>query len=294
MTHNYASPLGRTLVVKYGGNAFADPGQPDPVLSELALLQAGGARIVLVHGGGPEIDAALARDGTPTARVEGLRITDERSLEIIEALLCGTINKRFVRACAAVGMRAVGLSGQDDALLVAGFARSTGGASLGYVGHIVATNTALLDCLLDRGLLPIIAPLAVARDGTHALNVNADFAAAALAAALRADAFIAITNVARVLRDPADERSGIAELSLAEASAFERSDACRAGMKPKLAAAIEAVRGGCAASYICAAMPGAIAGALDRGEATRIASTVDLVTPDRPVPPDQVAATTAQ
>jgi acetylglutamate kinase len=269
MTHKYA----RTVVVKYGGGAMAGSGQAgtDPVLAEIATLREANSAVVLVHGGGPEIDAALAERGVETLRIDGMRVTGAATLEVTEAVLCGSINKRIVRDAIALRMPAVGLSGQDGSMLVAERATGMRGEDLGYVGRIVATDVRPIDALLDSGFLPIVAPLAVARDGSHAYNVNADLAAAALAGALRADAFVAITNVPRVFRDPDDPASGIDALTPEDALRFAAGDACRSSMKPKLQAAARAVRGGATAAYICSAKPNAIAAAF-RGDATVIRS----------------------
>ena len=198
MMHEYA----RTLVVKYGGGAMrgCGGGEVDPVLAELAMLRGAGSAVVLVHGGGPEIDSALAELGISTSRIDGLRVTDAATLRVTEAVLCASINKRIVRGALALGMPAVGLSGQDGGMLIAERAVGLHGEDLGYVGQIVSTDVRPLRALLDAGLLPVVAPLAVARSGDHAYNVNADLAAAALAGALRADVFVAITNVPRVFR----------------------------------------------------------------------------------------------
>jgi acetylglutamate kinase len=272
MTHDYAiGPAGGPIVVKYGGNAMTGGDGPDAVLSEVATLVREGVPLVLVHGGGPEIDRALARQGIATERIDGLRVTGAATLETTEAVLCGTINKRIVRACAALGVAAAGVSGQDGGMLVAQRVASASGADLGFVGEIVATDPRLVLGLLAAGFLPVVAPLAIARDAAHAYNVNADLAAAALAAALCARAFVAVTNVPRVLRDPDDPSTRIDRFSLREAAAFASSDACRSSMKPKLLAAIAAVEGGASASYICGAAPGAIRGALG-GDATVVAA----------------------
>jgi len=231
------------------------------------VLAGHGEPAVLVHGGGPEIDRALQERGVRTERIDGQRVTDALTLEIVEAVLCGTINKRLVRACLERGLHAIGVSGQDGSTLVAERARGAGGADLGFVGEIVACETSLLGALLNAHLLPVVAPLAVSRDGGQAYNVNADLAAAAIAAALGARAFVIVTNVPRVLRDPDDPRSGIAEMSSGEARSFAASAACRSSMKPKMLAAAIAVEGGAAASYICSAKPGGIAAAL-AGDAT--------------------------
>lgn len=271
--------------MKYGGNAMGQSEAADPVLEEVAQLWQAGTPVIVVHGGGPEIDRALAERGVVTERIEGLRVTGPATLEVTEAVLCATVNKRIVRACAALGLPAVGISGQDGGMLVAERAASAGGGDLGFVGAIVETNPRLVQSLLDAGYLPVVAPLAISRDAGHAYNVNADLAAAALAAAVRARAFLAITNVPRVFRDPDDPASGIDRFSPAEARAFAASEACRSSMKPKLLAAIAAVEGGAAAAYICGAAPGAIRAAL-AGDATivRLGAGDENVAPQKSQP----------
>ena len=261
VTNKYAIPAGR-LVVKYGGNAMGDPAA-DPVLAELVELTAAGADVCLVHGGGPAIDAELARRGVGTQRIDGLRVTDEATLAVTESVLCGTINKQLVRAASSLGIRAAGVSGQDGALLEAVRMEPP---ALGHVGTVKRSNPALLEALLGAGFMPVVAPLAIAVDGTCALNVNADLAASAIACALDASAVVFITNVSRVLADPDDSSTAIERMSLLQARAFLGDPACSDGMKPKVQAAVAAADGGVAA-YICKAGPQSIAQAL-AGEAT--------------------------
>lgn len=244
-------------------------GGVDPILAEIATLRGMGRAVVLVHGGGPEIDSALAWRGIETMRVDGMRCTDCATLEITERVLCGTLNKRIVRDAISLGVTAIGLSGQDGGMLIAERAQGSRGEDLGYVGRIIRTDIRPVRTLLAAGYLLVVAPLAVAPGGANAYNVNADLAAAALAAALRAEAFVAITDVPRVLRDLDDPASGIDAFTPDEALRFARSDACRSSMKPKLEAAASAVRGGAARAYICATKPNAIAAALS-GDATVI------------------------
>ena len=262
MEHKYSTPL----VVKYGGSALGTAGHPeaeraskgggqDPVLASAVALHRRGSPVVLVHGGGPEIDRWLAERNVPTRRVDGLRVTDDATLEVTEAVLCATVNKRIVRTCAALGAKAVGISGEDAGTLVAKRALGSKGEDLGYVGEVTSCDPVLIDLLLDAGYLPVVAPLAVAEDKAHAYNVNADLAAAALAGALRAHAFVMITDVERVRRDPSDPASGIDRMSLAQARAFMQTPACEGGMKPKMHAAIAAVDAGAATAYICAQQP---------------------------------------
>lgn len=271
MANEYARPpaIRRTLVLKYGGNAMPPHGEPDPVLTEVAQLWRAGRRVVLVHGGGPEIDAELQRRSIATQRLEGLRVTDAATLAITEAVLCASVNKRLVRSCLALGIRAVGISGQDGPLLLAQPERARSGADLGFVGRVQAVDARLIETLLTGGFLPVIAPLAVEPGGAHAYNINADLAAGAIAAILGAD-FVAVTDVPRVLRDAGDPRSAIDRFTPLDALSFAQSAACGGKMKPKLLAAANAVRGGGNAAYICGVKPGAIAAALE-GDATVIA-----------------------
>jgi acetylglutamate kinase len=271
MSHNYATLDGELIVLKYGGNAMPDERTgKDPVLEEVGALWTGGSSIVIVHGGGPEIDDALAEQSVPTRRVDGLRVTDRRTLTITEAVLCGTVNKRIVRALLAIGVPAVGISGEDAGMLRAVAERSGDGTDLGYVGRVVHVDARLVRALLDAELLPVIAPLAISIDASHAYNVNADLSAGALAGALHAAAFIAVTNVPRVYRDPTDAESGIDRMSVEEARAFAKQEACASSMKPKLCGAITALDGGAEAAYICAPSLSTISSAL-AGDATVIA-----------------------
>lgn len=264
MTHGYASPL----VVKYGGNAMRDGGA-DPLLEEIAALRHAGRPVIVVHGGGPEIDRWLSARSIQSRRIDGMRVTDAATLETTEAVLCGTINKRIVRALSALGVPAAGVSGQDARTLVAKRSFGKEGVDLGFVGEIVECSPALLHALLSAGYLPVVAPLAVAADGSTAYNVNADLAAAAIASATKASAFMLMTNVRRVLRDPDDATSGIDRIDVAAARAFSQSDACRESMKPKIDAALAAAEAGVSNVYICAAGPEAIRRAFE-GDATTI------------------------
>ncbi len=198
----------------------ADPDVLDPVIDELAGLQRAGQAVVLVHGGGPDIDRALLRQGVQTSRIAGLRVTDAATLEVTEAVLCATLNKRLVRALTRAGSRVAGVSGQDGGTLVATKTQAPDGSDLGFVGTVIETDPALLFALLHAGFLPVVSPLALSNGATHAYNVNADAAAAAIAGALDASALVMLTDVPRVLGDPGDPLSSIHRLSLHDAIAF--------------------------------------------------------------------------
>ena len=249
------------IVLKYGGNAMGAAGE-DPLLDDVATRVAAGDRVVLVHGGGPQIDAELAERSIPTVRVDGLRVTDAATLAATERVLCGTVNKALVRALVLRGVRAAGVSGQDDALLVARRATARDGTSLGFVGEIVEVRPELLAVLLDAGIVPVVAPLAIAADSTSALNVNADTAAGAIAGALQADAYVIVTNVARVLRDVADPASGIERLTTAQARAYLADGTFDGGMRPKMESALDALARGARTALVAGPGPGALAGAL--------------------------------
>jgi len=257
------------IVLKYGGNAMAAEGAADPVLDEVAALAARGERIVLVHGGGPQIDAELRAKGIAEARVAGLRVTGRATRDVVESVLCGTVNKALVRALAARGARAVGISGEDGGLLVARRAGRVDGVDLGYVGEIEHVEPAAVRALLEAGFVVVVAPLALdAADGA-ALNCNADTAAGAVAGALAADAYVVITNVAGVRRDRDDPNSVIPRLRVAQAEAFLVDGTFADGMIPKMAAAIRAVRAGARRAVVAGAGPGAIAAAL-AGQGTEL------------------------
>jgi acetylglutamate kinase len=257
-----------SVVVKYGGNAMDAEGDA-ALLDEIAQFRARGYDVVLVHGGGPELDRALSERGLGTVRVNGLRVTDAAALDVAEAVLCATVNKRLVRTCLRHGIPAIGISGQDGGLIKARRAISPSGFDFSFVGEIVSVDPSPLHTLLEAGYLPIVAPIAIDEKAEHAYNVNADTAAGAIAAAIKADAYVALTNVERVLRDPNDPASAIDTLSVSDALLFASSDACANGMKPKVLAAIDAVSGGASRAYICAAKPGAISAAFS-GAATVI------------------------
>jgi len=227
-------------VVKFGGNAMTHEAE-DSLFSEVGKLQAAGVRVVLVHGGGPAIDAELAAKGITTERIDGQRVTSAETLAVTEAVLCGTINKQLVRALLARDIMAAGISGQDCGLLTCDRRLPE---SLGFVGSIRAVAPGLILGLLEAGIVPVIAPLGVAADFSTAYNINADEAAGAIAVGIKADALILITNVDRVRRDEQDPDSDIAHMTPHQALVFATSDACRNSMKPKVRAAGSAVDGG--------------------------------------------------
>ncbi len=257
------------IVLKYGGNAMAAAGAADPVLDEVAQFVRGGDRVVLVHGGGPQIDAELRAKAIDEPRVAGLRVTGRAARDVVEYVLCGTVNKAVVRSLAARGTPAVGVSGEDGGLLRARVADPVEGVGLGYVGTIVGVDARPVTALLDAGFVVVVAPLALDEAGAGALNCNADTAAGAIASALQADAYVVITDVAGVRRDLHDPDSIIARMTLAQAEAMLADGTFSGGMIPKLQSAIAAVRGGARRAVVAGAGSGAIGAAL-RGSGTEI------------------------
>lgn len=243
--HEIASRRG-IFVLKLGGNAMTEAAT-EALLAEICSLRDGGAQIVLVHGGGPDIDRELALRKIAPERIDGMRVTDAATLGVVESVLCGTVNKALVRACLRRGIPAVGLSGADGGLLIA----APISPSLGLVGAVVEVRIGVLQALLEAGFVPVIAPLGVAADGSAAYNINADTAAGAIAGALQADAFVLVTNVSQVRRDPDDPLTGIRSFTLEGARAFAASEACRDSMRPKMSAAIAALEAGVLRSVIC-------------------------------------------
>lgn len=255
------------IVLKYGGNAMAAGGD-DPLLDDVAARAAAGDRIVLVHGGGPQIDAELARRGLAPPRIAGLRVTDAATLEVTEAVLCGTLNKALVRALQQRGVSAAGISGQDGALLVCRALEPPDGARLGFVGEIVEVRTAVLAALLDAGFVPVVAPLGVSADGRTAYNVNADTAAGAIAGALAVDAYVVVTNVERVRARANDPTSGIAHLTASQARAHLEDGTFGGGMRPKIESALDALAHGARSAIVGGQGPGALRRALAGGGTT--------------------------
>jgi len=257
------------IVLKYGGNAMAPPGVKDPLLDEVAALVLAGDRIVLVHGGGPQIDEELALRKVATERVGGLRVTDAATLDVTERVMAGNVNKALVRALLRRGVEAVGISGEDGGTLVGRKIAPIDGKSLGFVGEISSVRTTLVETLLEAGFTPVVAPLAVSTDAATALNVNADTAAGALAGTLEADLYVVITNVDRARLRPDDAASGIDRLDVARARELLADGTFGGGMAPKMESAIDALRRGTKRVIVCGAGPDALAKAI-AGEGTTL------------------------
>lgn len=233
---------GKTIVVKYGGNAMIDDTLKTQVMQDIALLHYVGIRTILVHGGGPEINAMMKQMGHESAFIDGLRVTDATTMEIVEMVLAGKTNKGIVSLLNKQGARAVGLSGKDGNLITAYKMHSDKG-DLGFVGDIAKVNGELLTLLSEQGYIPVVCSVAIGPEG-ESYNVNADHAAGHIAAAMGAAKLVVLTDVEGLYADYSDKTSLISEMDVAHAEEMIKSGAAERGMIPKLEACIAAVEGG--------------------------------------------------
>ena len=245
----------KTVVIKYGGHAMGDDVLARQFAHDVVLLKQSGINPVIVHGGGPQIAAMLERLNIKSSFKNGLRVTDAQTIEVVEMVLAGAINKQIVTALNAAGGTAVGLSGKDGDLLVAKKTRSKAkdptsnvekAVNLGFVGTPQRVNSHILDVMLASDIIPVIAPIATSANG-QTLNVNADTAAGAIAAALGAERLLMLTDV-----DGVKDKKGklIERLSKAQAARLIKNGTAQGGMIPKLQTAIDAVKNGVAATAI--------------------------------------------
>lgn len=238
---------GKTIVIKYGGGAMLNQALMQSVMSDLLLLQLMGMRLVLVHGGGPFINRALEAIGHTSQWENGLRVTDATTMQVAQEVLAGGVNKTLVRAVGAAGGRALGICGLDGRLLTA--CKHDGDVDLGYVGDIESVDCRLLNDGLDKGYLMVVASIAGSRDG-QVYNVNADHAAAAIAAGCGAQKLILMTDVLGVLTDKDDPSSLISVLPQAQVPTLLADGTLKGGMIPKLTCCLDALSGGVQQAHI--------------------------------------------
>ncbi|WP_413442417.1 acetylglutamate kinase [Synechococcus sp. MIT S1220] len=237
---------GRRIVIKYGGAAMAHAELREAVFRDLALLACVGVQPVIVHGGGPEINQWLKRLEIPAEFRDGLRVTDADTMDVVEMVLVGRVNKQIVNGLNQLGARAVGLSGSDGSLVEA---RPWGSGSHGLVGDVAKVNPDVLGPLLERGYLPVISSVAATPDG-RSHNINADTVAGELAAALEAEKLILLTDTPGILMDKEDSDSLIRKLRLSEARQLINNGVVAGGMTPKTECCIRALAQGVAAAHI--------------------------------------------
>ena len=246
---------GCTFVVKYGGHAMGDPEAAQDFAQDIVLLKAVGINPVVVHGGGPQIGAMLAKMGVESTFVDGLRVTDEETARIAEMVLSGAINKEIVGWLAASGGKAIGISGKDGGLVTAAKVSRTAKdpdsniekvIDLGFVGEPETIDTTILETASKAGMIPVVAPIAAGRDG-HTYNINADTMAGAIAAALGAARLFLLTDVTGVL-----DKAGnlMTDLTPADIARLREDGTISGGMIPKLETCVKAVEAGCEAAVV--------------------------------------------
>lgn len=229
----------KIIVVKYGGNAMVSEELKQAVMGDIVLLSLIGVKVVLIHGGGPEISDMLKRVGKKSEFVDGLRVTDKETAEIVQMVLAGKINKDLVSLITNIGGKAIGLSGMDCRMLEA----KQYDERLGYVGEITSVNPQPIFDLLEKGYIPVISTVGTDRKG-NTYNINADTAAARIAGTLKAESFISMTDTYGLLRDVNDPSSLISVVPVSEAPQLVREGIIQGGMIPKVECCIEAIRRG--------------------------------------------------
>ena len=230
---------GKILLVKYGGSAMTDEGLKRAVMGDLVLLSLIGVKVVLVHGGGPEITEMLGKLGKKTEFVDGLRVTDAETADVVQMVLAGKVNKGLVNLIQSLGGRAIGLSGADGGLIRA----KQMDARLGFVGEIESLNVKPVTDMLEMGYIPVISSVGCdAEDNVY--NINADTAAAKIAGMLKAESFINLTDTPGLLEDENDESTLIGKIFVSEAQRMINQGQLSGGMIPKVSCCVEAIRRG--------------------------------------------------
>ena len=229
----------KIVVIKYGGNAMINDQLKEQVMEDIVLLSLIGVKVVLVHGGGPEITDTLTRIGKESVFVDGLRVTDRETAEIVQMVLAGKINKSLVNLLELKGGRAMGISGLDDRMIEC----TVRDERLGFVGRITSVNVTPVMDLLEKGYIPVVSTVGCDQQG-NVYNINADTAAAYIAGAMQAERLISMTDIAGILRDQKDPASLIPRLNIEEARTLFETGVISGGMIPKVECCIDAIRRG--------------------------------------------------
>lgn len=238
---------GKTIVVKYGGNAMQSEELKQAVMDDIVLMQLVGINVVLVHGGGPEINEMLIKTGKKSEFVNGLRVTDKETIDIVQQVLAGKVNKSLVQHLTRSGGRAIGLCGLDGKMLMASKLESED--DLGYVGEIESVNPLIIMDSLKNGYIPVISTIAGGKDG-EVYNINADLAAARIAAKLSAKKLILMTDIRGLLRDVNDDDTLISTVNVSDVPSLKKEGIIQGGMIPKIDCCVEAVRSGVGRAHI--------------------------------------------
>lgn len=229
----------KVVVVKYGGNAMTNENLKQAVMQDIVLLSLVGIKVVLVHGGGPEINAMLKKINKPSEFVNGLRYTDEETIDIVQMVLAGKVNKDLVQLLQQAGGRAIGLCGLDGQLIQA----EQLNPDLGYVGEITQVNPEVINTALNNGYIPVISTVAAGKNG-EVFNINADTAAARIAAEMKAANLILLTDIKGLLEDKDDDNTLIRVVGVSEVPYLKKQGVVSGGMIPKIDCCVEAVRRG--------------------------------------------------
>ncbi len=241
--------VGKVVVVKYGGNAMLNEELKNAVMQDIVLLNTIGIRVVLVHGGGPEINGMLERVGKESKFINGLRATDKETMEIVQMVLAGKLNKDIVGILLQQGGKAVGLCGVDSGLIRAKKLETT--EDLGYVGEVTDVNPKIIETLLEQDFIPVVSTIALGENGDYErYNINADTAAAKIAVALKAEKFIQLTNVPGILRNIDDPSSLIQRITKQAIPSMIATGIVSSGMIPKVECCLEALNGGVRRTHI--------------------------------------------
>ncbi|MGN1409770.1 MAG: acetylglutamate kinase [Eubacteriales bacterium] len=235
---------GKTIVVKYGGNAMLSDELRNAVISDLVLLSLTGINVVLVHGGGPDINDMLKKIGKKSEFINGLRYTDEETAEVALMVLAGKTNKQLVDLISRTGGRAMGLCGLDGGLIKATRYTDESGTDYGFVGEIKSIDANVINDVIGRGYIPVISTIAHSEDGEGYYNINADTAAAEIAVSLGAENLILLTDTRGVLRDPSDPSTLISVIHRDDVDELKKDGVISGGMIPKVDCCMKAVSGG--------------------------------------------------
>ena len=239
----------KTVVIKYGGNAIVTDELRKAVIDDIILLKLVGINVVVVHGGGPEIDAVLQKIGKETHFIDGLRYTDEETMDVVQMVLCGKVNKDLVDPLTRGGGAAVGLCGLDGEMLKA-VRYEKDGRDYGLVGEITEVDPKPIQDAIADGFIPVISTVAHGTDAEVTYNVNADVAASKIAVALRAEKLILLTDVRGILQDPGDDSTLIPQAHLSDIKRLVADSIVTGGMIPKVECCVEAVRNGVRRTHI--------------------------------------------
>lgn len=238
---------GRTVVIKYGGAAMVECELKQKIMQDIVLMKYVGMNPIVVHGGGPEITHMLTRLGLPSQFVNGLRVTDQATMEVVEMVLGGKVNKEIVTGINANGGQAIGISGKDGNLIEARPVGDTG--QMGFVGEVLRINPGIIETLIANNYIPVIAPIGI-DEQQNSYNINADLVASAIAKAVKADKLVLLTDVPGLLKDAGDPSTLISVLKLSDINCYIANGTIAGGMLPKVDCCREAVLAGVGRTHI--------------------------------------------